>query len=252
MKKFILMMLLIVIIGNIEAVDTESYQFIDHLLGLTKPGAPEIYEDGVIFTAPSSYKRVGVAFAHEQFTPIHWFSKLLISEDNRISDPPGGKSPPPAYTDSGILFTVYTPPADIRELEYRLVIDGLWIADPLNPQVRLDRKSGTSRSLISIPQTEHPPSLYDGQPGALSFNFQTPSSAPADETVTVAGSFNGWDPCMYPLRKIGPGRYTLTIPLLPGTYQYVFYYRGERVLDPNNLNRVYTAEGGVASEAMVR
>jgi hypothetical protein len=248
MKKFILMMLLIVIIGNIEAVDTESYHFLDHLLGLNGPGAPEIYEDGVLFTAPSSYKRVGVAFAHENFTPIHWFRKLMISEDNRIPNPPKGIGPPPAYTDSGLLFLIYTPPAAIQELEYRIVIDGLWTADPLNPQVRLDRKSGTSRSVIAMPQIERPPTPYDGPPGALSFAFE----ALPGETVTVAGSFNGWDPFMYPLREISPGRYALTIPLLSGVYQYVFYYRGERVPDPNNPDWVYTREGAIASEAVVK
>jgi hypothetical protein len=39
--------------------------------------------------------------------------------------------------------------------------------------------------------------------------------------------------------------------LPPGTYQYTFFYRGERHLDPNNPRRVYTREGKAANEATV-
>jgi hypothetical protein len=56
---------------------------------------------------------------------------------------------------------------------------------------------------------------------------------------------------MYELREISPGSYSLTLPLPPGIYQYVFFHKGERVPDPNNFNRVYTKDGKVASEAII-
>ncbi|MDR2110108.1 MAG: glycogen-binding domain-containing protein [Spirochaetaceae bacterium] len=247
MKKIITLMLLGLIIGNIGAVDTESYQFIDHLLSLTGPGMPEIYEDAVIFTAPSSYRRVGIVFAHEDFSKIYWFRKLMVSVDNPNYS---GKSKEPSviYEDSGILFHVYTVPEDIRELEYRLIIDGLWTVDPLNPLRRPDPRSGLARSLVFLPEISRSHSVFDGPPGSLSFYY----NAPPGETITVAGNFNGWDPFMYELRERMPGQYSLTLPLPPGVYQYVFFHRGERVLDPNNSSRVYTREGKTASEAVVR
>ena len=58
MKRILILTLLIAIIGNIEAIDMESYQFINHLLTIREPGAPEIFDDGVIFTAPSVQYRV--------------------------------------------------------------------------------------------------------------------------------------------------------------------------------------------------
>jgi hypothetical protein len=248
MRKNVILMLLVVIIGNIEAIDTESYQFINHLLTIREPGAPEIFDDGIIFTAPSTHRRVGISFAHEGFSRVYWFEKLLKAKDELTPKEEKSKTEADRYRDSGILFHVYTVPPEIRELEYRLVIDGLWTTDPLNPQYRIDQKSGIVRSIIVMPEIEKTPSAFDGPQGTLSFNYQ----GPPGETITVAGSFNGWDPFMYELRETKTGFYSLTLPLPPGTYHYVFVHRGQRILDPYNHNRVYTTEGVAATEAVVR
>ncbi|MFP3089504.1 isoamylase [Treponema sp. TIM-1] len=248
MKKLIPVMFLMAIIGSIGALDTESYAFLDHLLSLNSPKAPEIYEDGVLFTAPSSHRRVGIAFSHEGFSRVHWFQKLMVTEEPGETPAPGKKDPPLSYRDSGISFYVFTIPEELTELEYRLVIDGLWTFDPLNPQTRTDPVSGQIRSVIAFPKIARPFSTTDNPPGCLNFNF----TAPPGETVTVAGNFNSWDPFMYELPEKAPGVYSLILPLPPGIYQYVFFHRGQRILDPHNTRRVYTREGHVASEAVVR
>ena len=81
MKALILPALLIFIIGNIEANDIDTYQFIDYLRAISAPGKPEIFEDKVIFTASSTYQRVGVSFAHENYARVHWFRRLMIPKD---------------------------------------------------------------------------------------------------------------------------------------------------------------------------
>ena len=239
---------LTVIIGSIGAVDTDSLLLNDYLLRLREPGKPHIVEDAVIFTAPSSYRRVGIAFAHEGFGKVYWFRRLMIPNENAgpwIKD----KAPADLYRDSGIYFYVFTIPEELKgDLEYRLIIDGLWVKDPLNPVFRVDSATGIARSVVAIPYIKRPDSPNRGPEGALTFTYY----APAGETVTVAGSFNRWDPYMYELREISPGRYSLSLPLPPGTYQYVFFYRGERRLDPNNSSRVYTREGKAANEATVK
>jgi hypothetical protein len=242
-------MLLIVSIGSIEAIDTESYQFINHLLNIRSPGAPEVFEDGVIFTAPSTHRRVGISFAPEGFAKVHWFENMRRAKDELTPNEEKSKNEADRYRDSGILFYVLpiAPPED-REVYYRLVIDGLWATDPLNPQYRIDQKSGIVRSLIVMPEFKKPPTAFDGGAGTLTFNYEAPSG----ETITVGGSFNGWDPFMYELRETKPGVYSLTLPLPPGTYHYVFFHRGQRILDPYNHNRVYTTEGIAATEAVVR
>lgn len=247
MKKHLRLVFLLFIIGNTGALDTDSYEFNDRLLRVSSAGRPEIVEDGVLFTAPSSYRSVGIAFAHEDFTPIHWFRKLLTLAEQG-PPPASGKQPPPQYGDSGILFFAYTPPENVRALEYRLIINGLWTTDPFNPLRRKDEKSGISRSVVILPEIQGTPTVFDGASGSLNFRF----AAPPGETITVAGDFNGWDPFMHTLAETAPGRYSLSLPLPAGTYHYVFYHRGTRVTDPNNRNTVYDKYGNPVSEAALK
>ena len=248
MKKLMVLMLLMSIIGSIGAVETESFRFIDHLKQLRRPEKPQIVDDAVIFTASSSYRRVGIAFAHEGFGKIYWFRRFMVPNEHAG---PWIKERPPAdlYTDSGILFYIFTIPEDLKgDLEYRLIIDGLWVKDPINLDYRVDPSSGITKSVVAIPYIRRPDSPNRGPEGTLTFTYY----APPGETVTVAGSFNRWDPFMYELKETSPGRYTLSLPLSPGTYQYAFFHRGERCLDPNNPTRVYTREGKGANEATVK
>jgi hypothetical protein len=247
MKKFFTIPLLIVIIGITGADDTVSFQFISHLLLRDRPGRPEIVDTSVVFTAPSEYRRVGVAFANEGFREVHWFKKLMVPNENAG---PWIKDKPPAdmYIDSGMLFYLYDIPEKLEgPLEYRLVMDGLWCADPLNPDSRLDAASGIVRSVVRIPRLARADSPNRGPEHALTFTYY----AEQGETVSVAGSFNNWDPFMYELREVSPGRYSISLPLPPGTYQYAFFHKGERQLDPNNPRRVYSRDGKAANEATV-
>jgi hypothetical protein len=247
MKKHIRLMFLFFIIGNIGALDTDSYEFNDRLLGISAADKPEIIEDGVLFTAPSSYRSVGIAFAHEDFARIYFFRKLLTLVEQG-PPPASGKQPPPQYDDSGVLFFAYTPPENIRNLEYRLIVNGLWTVDPLNPLRREDAKSGIYHSVVILPEIKHTPTVFDGPEGSLAFNF---TAAPG-ETITVAGDFNGWDPFMHRLTETAPGRYSLTLPLPAGTYHYIFWRRGTRLTDPNNRNTVYDKFGNPVSEAVLK
>ena len=228
---------------DIESVD--SYQIFDRLLSFSQPGAPEIMEDMVIFTASSSLRRVGVAFADEGFSKVHWFRQLMVSRDPLEFTP--GERKPNRHKDSGIIFYVHQIPEGTTELEYRLIVNGLWTVDPANPNIRRD-SSGLNRSVISIPVKETVPHPLKGPPGSLSFAFK----GPPGETVSVAGSFNGWDPFMYELKETSAGNYSINIPLPPGKYQYVFFHKGQRCLDPYNPNRIYAKDGKAASEIVIQ
>jgi hypothetical protein len=248
MKRFIIPALLMVIIGTIGALDTESYQFIDHLLTLKAPGEPELLDDGVLFTAPSRFRSVGIAFAHEGFAKIYWFQKLMkVRPDPEAANAEEGADD--LYEDSGILFYAHSFPTGERKVEYRLIIDGLWTVDPLNPLRRMDERSGIYRSVVILPEIRQTPTVFDGPPGTLSFTYQASSG----ETITVAGDFNGWDPFMYELQETALGVYSLILPLPPGTYHYVFYHQGQRFPDPNNPVKVYDSSSGeIVSKAVVR
>jgi hypothetical protein len=56
---------------------------------------------------------------------------------------------------------------------------------------------------------------------------------PDASTVDVAGDFNGWDPGRTPLEPASGGAWTVTLPLEPGRYEYMFVVNGkEWVADP--------------------
>ena len=56
---------------------------------------------------------------------------------------------------------------------------------------------------------------------------------PEARTVDVAGDFNGWDPTRTPLEQTATGAWTVTIPLQPGRYEYMFVVDGMQwVVDP--------------------
>jgi len=230
----------------IDLESVESHKVTDYLLGLKGPSAPVFIEDMVVFTASSNLRRVGVAFADEGFYKVHWFRQMLISQDPLdIAADPRHVSP---YKDSGILFYVHKAPEGATEVEYRLIINGLWTTDPVNPNTRRDSNSGLTWSTLALPPREPQLGPLKGPPGSLSFFFR----GPPGETVSVGGSFNGWDPFMYELKEGPPGNYSLNIPLPPGRYQYVFFHRGQRYLDPNNASRVYSKDGRVASEIIIQ
>jgi len=49
---------------------------------------------------------------------------------------------------------------------------------------------------------------------------------PDARTVDLAGDFNGWDPARTPLEQTATGAWTVTIPLEPGRYEYMFVVDG--------------------------
>lgn len=72
-------------------------------------------------------------------------------------------------------------------------------------------------------------------PQVVSEGVRFSYSAPAAKSVSIAGSFNHWNPDHDRLR--GPseeGIWTIVLPLSPGRYEYRFVVNGkEWVLDPS-------------------
>ena len=231
------------------AENWETYDVIDQLLSLSRPSAPIVHDNYVIFSADSGIRRVGVAFAHENFANIYWFRQLLVSQDPLTTPLRTGQKAPDEYGDSGIKFYVYEIPAQFKEnqLEYRLIINGLWTIDPSHSQTRRDPVSGLVMSVIRLPQRAERPNPLNSLPDGVTFTFY----GPPGEIITVGGTFNSWDPFMYELKEGPQGVYTIKLFLPAGGYQYVFFYRGQRHVDPNNPRRIYSADGSIANEIAV-
>ncbi|HEV2391638.1 MAG TPA: isoamylase early set domain-containing protein [Verrucomicrobiae bacterium] len=55
---------------------------------------------------------------------------------------------------------------------------------------------------------------------------------PAAQNVLLAGTFNEWIPERTPLRKDAQGKWTTTLSLAPGRYEYRFVADGQWLSDP--------------------
>lgn len=56
---------------------------------------------------------------------------------------------------------------------------------------------------------------------------------PDAQSVSVAGDFNGWDPAQTQLERMDGGMWTVTLPLKPGRYEYMFVIDGRQwIADP--------------------
>ncbi len=74
---------------------------------------------------------------------------------------------------------------------------------------------------------------------------------PGAKSVAVAGSFNAWKPEATPLQPAGNGRWTGSLKVNPGRYEYLFVVDGNWVPDPNAKEAVQNPFGGRNSVLVV-
>ncbi len=82
-------------------------------------------------------------------------------------------------------------------------------------------------------------------PSPVSFSYAP--GDPRPRTVTVAGSFNGWNPQATPMERGPDGLFRATLTLRPGTYHYKFVVDGTWLPDPGNPERADDGLGGFNS-----
>ena len=58
------------------------------------------------------------------------------------------------------------------------------------------------------------------------FGVTVPSNTPADQSVTIAGDFQGWDPGATPMTRQADGRWAITLSFPEGTALQYKYARG--------------------------
>ncbi len=74
---------------------------------------------------------------------------------------------------------------------------------------------------------------------------------PEAKIVTLAGSFNDWDPQRTPMSRGADGVWRATIRLSSGRYEYRFVVDGQWMNDPNAHESIPNQFGGINSVVAV-
>jgi hypothetical protein len=234
----VLILLLILSLSQIWSSEQDRYQAVLFARAIEAPEPPQIVHGYLVFTyaepggIPPRY--VAAAFRHENYGELHIFSR----------------------TDAGLFALIYEIPPDVEEVAYRLIVDGVWTPDPVNPNTRSE--AGAVLSSFSVPPEARPgyrpggPRLENGRArfvlrrsdvqgrflagvGGSSFRFDEPFE---ELDIRLVGSFNDFDPFVH-LLEYNEGEYRIDLALPPGNYGYYFLIEGKRVLDPGNPEFMY-------------
>jgi hypothetical protein len=173
---------------------------------------PTLVSDVVLFSykpVDEVTRYVGARFENEDYAVLHPFTR----------------------NKSGIFVLDWVLPEKLASIRYRIVVDGLWMSDPSNPEKELDGL-GNEISIFSIDKEPvraivNPKS---GTDGTLTFVY----IGTAGRQVSISGDFNNWDPFADPLKESEPGVYTIGIRVRPGSHYYCFFTNGTRIIDPLN------------------
>jgi len=208
--------------------DIELTQRIE-LANITRPGPPVLSHRAIVFSysQPTYARYVGVAFDFENFQIIHPFAR----------------------NSHGVFVLLFEPPEERGEITYRIVVDGLWMPDPRNPERARDHKG----NFLSRYNYELPPKAVLESPvikpdGSVEFNVRYSVGT----RVFLAGDFTNWEPFMIEMKETSPGLYTVTRRFTPGDYEYCFIAAGARMTDPLNPLFGTDAFGYLASTFTVR
>jgi 1,4-alpha-glucan branching enzyme len=125
---------------------------------------------------------------------------------------------------------------DARTYQYRYLVDGVWITDPVNPRTEYDRY-GTPLSTFSVgrPIIKRQKNPVHVKGTVYVFYFDDPYA----RQVLLVGDFNNWNPYSHPLKKNRAGLWEIEIDLPPGEYSYRFIVDGKHTVDPLGLNIRY-------------
>jgi len=210
--------LVFLVAGSVFGLDSHLMEV--RIRGIDRAGPPQYLDRQILLSYKSNepVRLVGARFAHEDYRVFHVYFR----------------------NENDVFLLLLDVPEEVQELRYRMVVDGLWINDPSNP----DNEEDAFGRVFSVFSLQDRPARTPVSPeihrqGSVTFFFQTLP----DRAVSVAGDFNSWDPFWHRLQEKTPGEYRLTVRMPPGQHFYYYIVNGRRVLDPINQDTARDFEG---------
>lgn len=230
-------------------------------------------KDSLLYHALSIIKEQIPPFVYEKYAIFTYYDKSEKSSVNLISSADNYTTLYPFVrlsSNKKILVLLFPRPLDDIELNYRLVINGIWNHDLSNPNYIVD-KNGVQISTIAIPAIENRylPSFTTLENNMIRFmfsqnelilNMQSTSLnlvvLEPNDTIPVFlnANFTGWDPFLLKMEAI-PNRDSqlfVDVRLEPGIYYYYYQVGNTSVLDPRNQDIVRLESGLYVNRIVVK
>ncbi len=218
-RKWIATILVLLVFGSPALAQSmragQELSIVLELGALENAGPPRLLAGELLLTyefdsdpASGRVHTVQAAFSHENYSVLHPFSR----------------------NENGVYVLLTEIPHNSDPLYYRLVVDGTWTVDPNNANRAVDRWGVTLSEIVVRPEplASRVPVVYSG--GEVEFVLR----AEPGSRVSIAGSFNAWDPFMTPLFETEPGVYRRRLRVGAGEHFYYYVVDGFRLPDPEN------------------
>jgi len=220
----VLILLSLLALIALEASFGQMDPFLEsRLLNLSTAQPPEVREGMLVLThnGDPKIRTVGARFAHEDFARLHIFKR----------------------NPNDVFFLVYPIPDNVETARYRIMVDGLWMRDPLNALNEWDPMLGLWYSVVEVESRPEsvPVNPTETEDSRLCFVYQ----GLAGQNVQLVGDFNAWNPYRHRLEPTEghPTRYSICLRLGPGRHFYRFLVDGEPLADPLNMRRMIDRDG---------
>ena len=146
--------------------------------------------------------------------------KAAPLEKSRTSPPAAGTVTKPAAP------AVAKPPPAMPAATGRTMPEKATLARAIPPSTPV--KLSPARQTVTEEPAATPKAPAPTPTPVAHFEFNSPSA----QAVSVAGSFNDWEPAATPMKKRGQGKWAADLTLQPGRYEYLFVVDGQWIEDP--------------------
>lgn len=241
-KNFLFAPLAFFLLGGISFAEkappesAHSYEYREIAQQLQEPGAPFEKDGSIVFSAEEGPRYIGIAFDFENYQIIHPFFKKTTYDENQ-------------EVRRSWYFYILEDVPEKKKIYYRMIIDGLWTTDPLNPSQFYDTETGIHLSEVEIKTQKAAATRIYTKSGDSTAHFVYRGKS--GQKVRLAGTFTKWDSWIYELKETAPGFYEFDLPLARGTYYYNYYIGTRQFPDATNPDRAYSDSGAPVSKIVI-